>query len=237
MGLIDIHTHILYGVDDGAKSIGDSMGILDEEREQDVDKVILTPHYGPKFGHPDVGMLKERYMELCDRARQYYPEISLYLGSELYYQQETVSDLKQGKALTMNDTRYVLVEFGITDSYSYICRAMQEFGYAGYIPIIAHAERYEAVFGQVRRIEELINMGAYIQLNAESLIGGIFNKKTSFCKKLIKEGFMHFLGSDCHDLRERRPYMRQAAQLLIKKEAEHILERNPKMMLEGKNLL
>ena len=53
MALIDIHTHILYGVDDGAKDINDSMGLLDEEREQGVDQVILTPHYGPKFGHPD----------------------------------------------------------------------------------------------------------------------------------------------------------------------------------------
>lgn len=236
MGLIDIHTHILYGVDDGAKSIGDSMGILDEEREQGVDQIILTPHYGPKFGHPDASMLKERYMELCERARQYYPEIQLYLGSELYYQQETVSDLNNGKALTMNGTRYVLVEFNVTDSYSYICRAMQDLCYAGYIPIIAHAERYEAVFGHVKRVEELMNMGAYIQLNAESLVGGLFNKKASFCKKLIKEDFMHFLGSDCHDLRNRRPNMKPAAQVLIKKNAEHILGSNPRNMLEGKSI-
>lgn len=236
MGLIDIHTHILHGVDDGAKSIGDSMGLLDEELEQGVDQVILTPHYGPKFGHPDVELLKDRYIELCERATKYYPQMKLYLGSELYYQKETVSDLKQGKALTMNNTRYVLVEFGITDSYSYICRAMQELSYAGYIPIIAHAERYEAIFWHVKKVEELVHMGAYIQLNAESLIGGIFNKQTVFCKKLIKEGLMHFLGSDCHDVRERRPHMEQAAKMLNKKGQDHILTVYPQRMLEGKNL-
>ena len=61
MALIDIHTHILYGVDDGAKDINDSMGLLDEEREQGVDQVILTPHYGPKFGHPDTEVLREKF--------------------------------------------------------------------------------------------------------------------------------------------------------------------------------
>ena len=113
MALIDIHTHILYG----AKDINDSMGLLDEEREQGVDQVILTPHYGPKFGHPDTEVLREKFEAIREKAYKYYPEIQLYLGSELYYQQGTVSDLKQGKALTMNGTRYVLVEFATSDAY------------------------------------------------------------------------------------------------------------------------
>ena len=142
MALIDIHTHILYGVDDGAKDINDSMGLLDEEREQGVDQVILTPHYGPKFGHPDTEVLREKFEAIREKAYKYYPEIQLYLGSELYYQQGTVSDLKQGKALTMNGTRYVLVEFATSDAYSHIYRAVQDFVYAGYIPILAHVERY-----------------------------------------------------------------------------------------------
>lgn len=123
MALIDIHTHILYGVDDGAKDINDSMGLLDEEREQGVDQVILTPHYGPKFGHPDTEVLREKFEAIREKAHKYYPEIQLYLGSELYYQQGTVSDLKQGKALTMNGTRYVLVEFAdIRCLFAYISR-------------------------------------------------------------------------------------------------------------------
>ena len=90
MALIDIHTHILYGVDDGAKDVNDSMRLLDEEREQCVDHVILTPHYGPKFGHPDIEVLRENFETIREKAHKYYPEIQLYLGSELYYQQGTV---------------------------------------------------------------------------------------------------------------------------------------------------
>lgn len=236
MALIDIHTHILYGVDDGAKDINDSMGLLDEEREQGVDQVILTPHYGPKFGHPDTEVLREKFEAIREKAYKYYPEIQLYLGSELYYQQGTVSDLKQGKALTMNGTRYVLVEFATSDAYSHIYRAVQDFVYAGYIPILAHVERYKAVFGHVDKIVELVETGAYIQINAESLIGGIFDKRASFCKKLMKEGLVHFLGTDCHDFRTRRPNMKPAAEVVRKKHADQILYENPRRMLEGKSI-
>lgn len=236
MALIDIHTHILYGVDDGAKNISDSMGLLDEEREQGVDKVILTPHYGPKFGRPDPSLLQENFEAICEKAQRYYPEIQLYLGSELYYQESTIKDLEEGKALTMNGTRYVLVEFGTSDPYSYIYRAVQSFVYAGYIPVIAHVERYKAVFGHPEKLSELIQTGAYIQINAESLIGGIFDKRASFCKKIVKEGLVHFLGSDCHDFRTRRPNMKKAAEVVLKKAGEQILYENPRRMLEGKSI-
>ena len=89
--------------------------------------------------------MREKFEAIREKAYKYYPEIQLYLGSELYYQQGTVSDLKQGKALTMNGTRYVLVEFATSDAYSHIYRAVQDFVYAGYIPILAHVERYKAV--------------------------------------------------------------------------------------------
>ena len=102
MGMIDIHTHILYGVDDGAKTLSDSMELLDEEREQGVDIVIMTPHYGPKFGYPDKEIIMEHFEEISKKAEKYYPEIELYLGSELYYQESTISDLDSGKALKMN---------------------------------------------------------------------------------------------------------------------------------------
>ena len=85
-------------------------------------------------------------------------------------------------------------------------------------------------------IEELISLGAYIQINAESLIGGIFDKRSSFCRKLAKEGMIHFLGSDCHDFRNRRPNMKKAAEVILKKNAQQILETNPHNMLEGKSI-
>ena len=117
----------------------------------------------------------------------------------------------------------------------YIAR-FRIFVYAGYIPILAHVERYKAVFGHVDKIVELIETGAYIQINAESLIGGIFDKRASFCKKIMKEGLVHFLGTDCHDFRTRRPNMKSAAEVVRKKHADQILYENPRRMLEGKSI-
>ena len=90
--------------------------------------------------------------------------------------------------------------------------------------------------GHVDKIVELVETGAYIQINAESLIGGIFDKRASFCKKLMKEGLVHFLGTDCHDFRTRRPNMKPAAEVVRKKHADQILYENPRKMLEGKSI-
>ncbi len=234
MGLIDIHTHIIYGVDDGAKDIEESIALLHEEKRQGVDKILLTPHYGPKFGHPDKELLKEHFHMLCEKVEGYNLGIQLYLGSELYYQQNTVKDLDKGKALTLNDTKYVLVEFGVQDPFSVIFQAVHELGYAGYIPVIAHVERYEAVFKKIKRAEELVDAGAYLQVNAESIPGGMFHPKASFVKKLMKEGLLHFVGSDCHNLETRRPDLDQAEKILLKRGAEEVLYDNPAALLEGK---
>lgn len=82
----------------------------------------------------------------------------------------------------------------------------------------------------------MVETGAYIQINAESLIGGIFDKRAFFCKKLMKEGLVHFLGTDCHDFRTRRPNMKPAAEVVRKKHADQILYENPRRMLEGKSI-
>ncbi len=230
IGILDIHTHILYGVDDGAADLNDSMRLLTEEWEQGVRKVVLTPHYGPKFGHPDPNMLRRRFQEICREAEKFFPELQLFLGSELYYQNTTVDDLKAGKALTMNETKYVLVEFGIGDSFSRIERAIQDFVYAGYIPIIAHVERYENVFGKLNFLQEFIKAGAYLQVNANSFTGNFFDKRTKFCKKLLKNDMVHFIASDCHDLRNRCPNMAEVSADVD----ERILFDHPSWMLKGK---
>lgn len=235
MGLTDIHTHILYGVDDGARDLQESMRLLNQEWEQGIDQVVLTPHYGPKFGCPEVQIVEERFKEICEEVGKFYPKMQLFLGNEIYYQEnQTIQDLKEGKVLSLNKTRYVLVEFGPGDSFSRIFRAVQEFGYAGYIPIIAHVERYDAVRQQINHAMELVKAGAYLQVNAKTLTGGMFDQKTTFWKKLLKEKVLHFIASDCHDDCGRRPNMEQGAAVLQKRKADGILYKNPKSLLEGK---
>lgn len=217
MTFSDIHTHILYGVDDGAKDLRDSMELITEEWEQGVNRIIMTPHYGPKFGCPDRKLLENRFAKIQEEASKYYPDMELYLGSELYYQRDTIRDLKEGKALTLAGSKYVLVEFSVDDSYSKIIQAIQDFIYAGYLPIIAHVERYGAVRQNLDRAKELVKSGAYLQVNASSFLGGFLNKTTAFCNKLLKEDLVYFMASDCHDLKNRRPNIAEGLEAVHKK--------------------
>lgn len=233
MGITDIHTHILYGVDDGAEYLGDSMKLIAEEWDQGVQRIILTPHYGPKFGHPDRNILEQRFHEIEEETKKYYPDMKLYLGSELYYQKDTIQDLKDGKALTMAGTRYILVEFGIRDSYSRIFQAVQNMVYAGFLPIIAHVERYEAVFGHIDKAKDLVKAGAYLQVNTESFLGGFLDKRTAFCKKLLKEQLICFVGSDCHDMTNRRPDMKKGLEVVYKKFGDYNFENHADKIVRG----
>lgn len=234
MRLTDMHTHILYGVDDGAKDLKDSMELITEEWEQGVNRIILTPHYGPKFGNPDRELLENRFAEIQKEAKKYYPELELYLGSELYYQGNTIQDLKDGKALTLAGSKYVLVEFGVNESYHKIFQAVQDFIYAGYLPIIAHVERYEAVLGHLDRAQELVKAGAYLQINAGSLFGRFLNKTTSFCAKLLREELVFFIASDCHDLKNRRPNLREGLEAAYKKGGDYDFESFVDKVIERK---
>ena len=232
--ITDMHTHILYGVDDGARSLKDSIRLIMVERRQGVKRIFLTPHYGPKFGYPDRELLETTFREIQQETKKYYPNIRLYLGSELYYQRNTIQDLKEGRALTMAGSKYILVEFGTGDSYSSIFKAVQDMIYAGYLPIIAHVERYEAVLNQMERARELVKAGAYLQINAESFTGTIFNRRTAFCMKLLKAGLVCFVASDCHDLSRRCPNMREGMEAIHKKMAGYSFEQNIDKVIEGK---
>lgn len=233
MKLTDIHTHILYGIDDGAQSFNDSMELIMEEWAQGVRRIIMTPHYGPKFGYPKRQLLETRFTEIQKEVKKCYPDMKLYLGSELYYQRNTIQNLKEGKALTLAGSKYILVEFGVGDPYSHIFQAVQDIIYAGYLPILAHVERYEAVANHLERAKELVKAGAYLQINARSFTGSFLNKKASFCIKLLKAGLVYFVASDCHDLKSRRPDIVEGMEAIHKKVKEYTFEHYVDKVIEG----
>ena len=234
MKLTDMHTHILYGIDDGAQSFNDSMELIMEEWAQGVRRIIMTPHYGPKFGYPKRQFLETRFTEIQKEVKKCYPDMKLYLGSELYYQRNTIQNLKEGKALTLAGSKYILVEFGVGDPYSHIFQAVQDIIYAGYLPILAHVERYEAVANHLERAKELVKAGAYLQINARSFTGSFLNKKASFCIKLLKAGLVYFVASDCHDLKSRRPDIVEGMEAIHKKVKEYTFEHYVDKVIEGK---
>lgn len=148
--------------------------------------------------------------------------------------------LSDGQCLTMAKTRYALTEFSPSQHFPYIRDAVCELTAQGYLPILAHVERYECLEGRMDRIEELSDRGAYLQANADSILKtvGVFDDK--FLKKLLKMEYIDFIGSDSHDLKSRPPSLSRCADYIQKKfnreYAERILFQNPKRLLEDKEL-
>ncbi|MHB8130881.1 MAG: CpsB/CapC family capsule biosynthesis tyrosine phosphatase [Mobilitalea sp.] len=214
---IDIHTHILPGVDDGSGSMEETIRMLQIASEQQITTIIATPHYLSGLKNASVEHLKQLRDQVQAEAYKINKEFKILLGNELFYSESILSALKSKEALTLAGSRYILVEFPVKEVYKTIFRGLGELVRHGYLPILAHVERYHCLNKKADLIGELVELGCYIQMNSSSLIGGIFNSEASWNRKLLTQGLVHFVGSDCHDQKVRVPSMKMAAQLLQKK--------------------
>lgn len=219
-GIIDIHAHVLPGVDDGSRTMEESVQMLKLAARQGVTAVIATPHYSRR--HPLEG-ISERTEALQAVIRKSIPDFCIYTGQETFWHHELPERLNAGQALTMAGSRYVLVEFDPSVPYSELFRGIRGLQTAGYLPILAHIERYECL----RRTgtEELRSCGCRLQMNYESLIGSFFSAETRWCRKQVSEETIDFLGTDMHRLDWRPPEIREAMRWLRGHVGEEYLKR------------
>ncbi len=214
----DIHSHIMPGVDDGAKSMEQSIKMLQVAEKNNIGKIILTPHNTPRSKNPSPELLKERLEQLREKAKENALDIELFLGTEIRYHDGVPDMLDEGKICTMADTDYVLVEFSPTDGYDYIYRGLSRIHDHGYTPILAHVERYESIVKKnTVRAEELSRRGILLQLNSDSIMGEHGRGPQKFCKQLLKNHLADFVATDAHREVGRAPYMSECAQYLYRK--------------------
>lgn len=222
--IADIHTHILPGVDDGSPDMETSMAMVDIAYSQGTRRLFLTPHYMSGHNDYEPGSLKPRFAEAEQEIKRKYPALELYLGSEVYYTQGCVEDLRAGLIPTMAGSRYVLVEFSPKDSYEKIYQATREITNAGYLMLIAHVERYLCLEKKRDRIEKLADMGAYFQTNASAIVRGeghTPSQVSRWNRKMVTDGRISFFGSDAHDMRYRAPRVAEAAEWIRRKEPSY----------------
>lgn len=213
-GYLDIHTHILPGIDDGSKDWAMTEKMLRMAHEQGIRTIVATPHNYP--GGP--GQENARIRELCKKAdelaKQVEPSMQVLPGNEVFYREGIVREIHKEHILTLADSRYLLVEFHPRSYKQEILRGLRELTENGYFPVIAHVERVEALFESEENLKEALETGCYLQTNCGSLLGGIFDRRTRRLRRLMEDGRIHFLGSDCHNLRERPPIMKDAVNRL-----------------------
>ncbi|MDF2512410.1 MAG: Capsular polysaccharide biosynthesis protein [Herbinix sp.] len=238
MKYIDIHTHILPGVDDGSGSMEETIMMLQAAQVQQIETIVATPHYIPGGSNLSVDALRERLEQVQAEAYKINSNMKLFLGNEIYYSDSIIEDLKAGKVLTIANSRYILVEFSPKDPEQHIYQAMSRLVRAGYIPILAHVERYRCFYKKEYLIHDLIEAGCYIQMNSRSLVGNLLDSETAYHRSLIKLGLVHLIASDCHDEKVRIPYMKKAAQIMTRKYDENLVNKilfsNPLKILGDK---
>lgn len=213
---MDIHAHILPGVDDGAENMSETMEMIRQADEEGISVIVATPHYGMRNPDYDSTATERILQQVREAMRRNYPHMKLYMGNELYYSPGIISELQSGRARTIGGTDYTLVEFSIKIEFDEVISAVRAFLREGYRPILAHIERYQCLYREMDRIYELIDEGAYMQVNARGFLGGKRDKRAAWCRALLEEGVIHFIASDCHSPMGRSPVMDSALIEMIK---------------------
>lgn len=215
-GFTDIHTHILSGVDDGAQDISEAIRLLRMAWENGTRTIILTPHYRNKYKKTPYELL-EAYNWLLEMTKDDLPDLGLHLGNEIAYEADAPEAMRAGKVLTLNNSRYALLEFRPEALRSQVLSGVAETVRCGFVPIVAHVERYKISRSDPALVEELCQMGALLQLNADSILGKHGLGVKGFCRKLLNHGAAHFVASDAHDAKQRPPLLRECYLQICKK--------------------
>ena len=195
--IIDIHTHILPGVDDGSRDINESIEIINYLYENGITDIVLTAHYikDTKYNFNQIAREKifNNLVEKLDND-----QIHLYLGNEVYLSEDVIDLLEQHEITTINNTKYLLIELPLTGYIANLQNILCELSDYGIIPIIAHPERYQFLQKNNKRVRELLEFNCLLQCNVDSLNGKYGKKAKKTMKWLLKKDLVSFVATDTH---------------------------------------
>ena len=223
--MIDIHSHIIPNVDDGARSVEETFNILKEAQEAGFTDVILTSHFLLNYYETNAQELifwKEKLQEVLKKQGT---KINLHSGMEIYITNQMEELLENKKILTLANSRYMLIELPLATNVKYFDYVVYYLEAKGIKPIIAHPERYKCVQKDPDIVEEYIEKGCLIQCNYGSIVNLYGREAEKTIKTLLKKNQVHFLGSDVH--RENGTY------LIILDAIKEITTINPKKILQN----
>lgn len=234
--MIDIHAHVLPGIDDGAKTLLESMDMIRCAKEQGFQGIVLTPHFYPDNKMTSVvAENKRRFKALKKAVSDEGIEIFLFLGNEVFYSQDTLGFIGKGCFTTINNSRYLLVE---TMRHSLDFYSLEVFlnnlHRKGYTPILAHPERYDFIQKDPNVLVRLVQDGNLAQMNILSLIGFYGKDAQATAEILLTHNMVHFLASDAHVTKAYDKFdgaLEIARSLVGEKKVAKLLDENPKRVL------
>ncbi|HEN9356013.1 TPA: tyrosine protein phosphatase [Streptococcus agalactiae] len=219
--MIDIHSHIVFDVDDGPKTLEESLSLIEESYRQGVRIIVSTSHRRKGMFETPEDIIFKNFSIVKHEAEKRFEHLQILYGGELYYTSDMLEKLKLKQIPTLNNTKFALIEFSMQTSWKDIHTALSNVLMLGITPVVAHIERYNALENQKERVKEIINMGCYTQINSSHILKQkLFNDKHKCFKKraryFLEENLVHFVASDMHNLDVRPPFLAEAYKIICR---------------------
>lgn len=234
--MTDIHNHLLFGIDDGSKSIEDSIDILRDLERCGYENVILTPHYIKDSNYSSSATNNyKKLKELKEALKENNININLFLGNEIYIDEEIYELLNKKEIYPLNGTNFLLIELPISGEYPGYQEIFSFLMSKGFNIILAHPERYLSFQKDYDKIIELKKMGIYFQSNIDSLIGRYGEDAEVTIKKLLKDKMISFLATDIHHKKHDYNVWKKAREVALKyisaEEYDILVNKNPSKLV------
>ena len=238
--MIDIHSHIIFDVDDGPKTLEDSRRLLEESYRQGVRTIISTSHRRKGMFETPEEKIAANFKQVQEVAKQVADDLTVLYGAEIYYTSDILKKLEEGTFPSLGGTKYILIEFSMNTPYRDIHKGLSDILMLGITPVVAHIERYDALENNEKRVRELIDMGCYTQVNSSHVLKPkLFGETYKFMKKraqyFLERDLVHVIASDMHNLDRRPPHMEEAYDIIAKKygedKAKELFKDNPRKII------
>ncbi|MFI8687634.1 tyrosine-protein phosphatase [Rossellomorea sp. NPDC077527] len=238
--MIDIHSHILPGVDDGAKTIEDSIDMAKQAVSEGIHTIIATPHHmNGKYDNTKSAILP-LVQELNATLKSENINLQVLPGQECRIYGEILEDYEKGEILSLNESsQYIFIEFPSSSVPRYAERLLYDIQVEGLTPVIVHPERNTELIERPEKLYKLVKNGAVTQLTASSLVGYFGKNIQKFSQQLIEANLTHFIASDAHNIHNRSFKMEEAMDDIEKKygiDMVYYFTENAEMLVDGRTI-
>ena len=210
VSMIDLHCHILPGLDDGPSTLDESLAIARQAAADGIKSMVATPHVCNGVYCGSAALITQKVKALNEELGKANIPLTVYPGAEVQLVPRLTELLRRGEVCTLNNSRYVLIELPPTFLPETVKDEFFSLRVSGYIPILAHPERHPRVKDDLDYLGELVEMGTLCQLTAQSLTGEFGKTAQSAAEKMVENGMAHILATDSHSSKWRKPVLSNA---------------------------
>lgn len=208
--MIDLHCHILPGIDDGAKDIEETLEMARIAVSEGIKHIICTPHYIQYSDYYNKSQVFDLVEAVNKKLAEESIELTLSAGHEVYLTPDLPKLVQEGEVSTLNNTQYILIEFPMNDIPIYAEDVFYELKLMGLTPILAHPERYPMIIENPNLLLDYLKLGVLCQANVGSIRGFFGERVQETVIKLIEHQMIHFIATDAHTPRNRSPKVKKA---------------------------